>query len=181
MPGADPPAAIDDKSNAATLMEQLLAPALKYFQVGMNQAASQAIERLPAGVRASREVLTLRAFIYEETGAWQLLCDVAGVLVREWPGDAQHWIWHAAGTRHRHGLAEAGRVLHGALHRHDSEPMIHFGLACVAAQAGMLEVAREHLTRASGLDPHCHRLAWDTPDLAPLWASLGKPPPTSGT
>jgi hypothetical protein len=175
------PLAVADRCDAATRLDYLLAPALKYFQVGMNQAAHEAIGRIPPALRATREVLTLQAFICQEAGGWLLLCDVAKVLVRDWPNDSQHWIWLADGTRHHHTLAAAEQVLLAALLLHESEPMIHFGLACYAAQADKLDEARGHLIHAARLDPHCRMLALDAPDLAPLWAALGNTPPASGT
>jgi hypothetical protein len=43
--------------------------------------------------------MVVRAVIYRQTEAWQLLREVGGFLVLNWPEEAQHWIWLAYGTR----------------------------------------------------------------------------------
>ena len=65
-----------------TDLEQLLQPAWGYFQLGMYQEANDEIETLPLVVQTDREVLDLRAHIYEALGEWQLLREVGGFLVR---------------------------------------------------------------------------------------------------
>jgi hypothetical protein len=67
-------------------------------------------------------------------------------------------------------------VLIDALRLHDSEPLIHFNLACYAAQTGNLEAARERLGRAISLSHKIRLLALADPDLEPLWAELGNDP-----
>lgn len=73
-------------------------------------------------------------------------------------------------------LAEAERFLLDALPLHEMKPMIHFNLACYAAQLGHLDEARERLGRAFELDSNLRLLALEDPDLEPLWKSLGKTP-----
>jgi hypothetical protein len=50
--------------------------------------------------------------------------------------------------------------------------MIHFNLACYAAQTGDLVAARERLVQAEALEPGTVLLALADPDLEPLWAEL---------
>ena len=115
----------------------------------MFQDATDELEGLPPELMTTREVLSVRALIYHQTGEWQLLREVGGYLVHHWPGESQHWIWVAYGTRRCHSIAEAERFLVDALKLHDSEPMIHFNLACYAAQTGDLVAARVRLARPS--------------------------------
>ena len=68
-------------------------------------------------------------------------------------------------------------ILDKAVKQHPAEPMIHFNLACYAAQTGDLGMARERLSQAMTLDPGAKLLALDDPDLMPLWDELGKSSP----
>lgn len=47
--------------------------------------------------------------------------------------------------------------------------MIHYNLACYAAQTGKTNEARERLREAIRLAPETLLLALDDPDLEPLW------------
>lgn len=138
----------------------------------MAQEANDELEALPPELKTSVEVLRLRAEIYCDEAAWGLLREVSAYLVDKWPGDSQHWIWLAYATRRCLSIPEAERVLQEALRSHASEPMIHFNLACYAAQTDELESARERLTQAISLNPIFRMMALDDPDLEPLWAGL---------
>lgn len=147
-----------------------------YLQLGMLLDAGEEIGNLPPAMRESRAVLELSALIHLEAGAWQLLREVGERLTRSWPGEGTHWIWLAYGTRRCRSLAEAERCLLDALPHCGSEPMIHFNLACYAAQLGHLDQARERLQRARALDPAMQALALGDPDLQALWPELCQPP-----
>jgi hypothetical protein len=82
-----------------TELEEMLQPAIGDFELGMHQAANDALENLPPAAKASREVMTRRAWIYQKVTPWELLREVGGYLTRTWPDEAQHWIWLAYGTR----------------------------------------------------------------------------------
>jgi Tfp pilus assembly protein PilF len=157
-----------------TEMEQLLQPAMGYLQLGMFEEANDEIELLPTEAKTDRVVLGIRALIYQGTGSWQLMREVSGFLAHEWPEDSQHWIWLAYATRRCRSITEAQQILTKAARQHPAEPMIHFNLACYAAQTGDLDAARERLSQAITLDPEAKQLALDDPDLAPLWDDLGK-------
>lgn len=160
-----------------TDLEKLLQPAWGYLQLGMLQEANDEIENLPPAVKTVKEVLILRAYVYQEAGAWELLREVGCFLTRTWPEDYLHWIWLAYGTRGCRTLEEAEQLLLEALRLHDSEPMVHFKLASYAALLGRLDEARQHLARAIALKPDCRVMALDEAGLEPLWDELRKPPP----
>lgn len=50
-------------------LEEMLQPAIGYFKLGMHQEANDALEMLPPAVITSREVMTLRARIYQKIGS----------------------------------------------------------------------------------------------------------------
>lgn len=160
-----------------TELERMLQPSIGYFELGMHQEANDALEELPPAVKTSREVMTLRARIYQKVGSWEFLREVGGYLARTWPDEAQHWIWLAYGTRRCRSLAEARAVLLEALPLHPDGPIIRFNLACYAAQLGNLDEARYRLASAIALDSDIRLMALDDPDLEPLWADLGNSNP----
>lgn len=154
-------------------VEQLLQPALGYLQLGMPQEANDEIEALPPELKTSRQVLSIRASIYMESGAWQLMREVSGFLVKQWPEESQHWIWLGWATRRCRSIMEAELILLDALRFHDSEAMIHFNLACYSAQTSNLKQALMRLARAIELDADIRIMALEDQDLEPLWMSLG--------
>lgn len=156
--------------------EKYLEAALGYLQLGLFEDANEEIEQLPSEQKVSPGVLRLRAAIYSEMKAWLLLQEVAGFLVDSLPDDPQHWIWFAYATRRTTNIPAAENILLRALELHRGEEMIHFNLACYAAQTGMIEKAKERLQEAIQLEPEVRTLALDDPDLEPLWEAFGKEP-----
>ncbi len=159
-------------------LQQLLQPAIGYLQLGLMQDASEEIEALPLEVKKEKIVLALQVDIYSGMSSWQHMREVAGLLTHEWPDDSQHWISLAYATRRCRSIAEAELILLKAVKLHPKEPMIHFNLACYAAQSGELAAARKRLAHAEMLDPGARMMALKDPDLEPLWADLVKTPTT---
>jgi Tfp pilus assembly protein PilF len=149
--------------------EKRLEAALGYLKLGMFDEANSEIEQLPPEEKTSLGVLRLRAAIYSETKSWQLLQEVAGFLADSLPGDPQHWIWLAYAIRRTNNIPAAVTILLRALESHPTGGMIHFNLACYAAQTGKIEEAKERLREAIRLAPETRLLALDDPDLEPLW------------
>jgi tetratricopeptide (TPR) repeat protein len=158
-----------------TDLEKLLDPVRGYCQLGMFQEASDEIKNLPAAVKTGKEVMDLRARIYEQLGTWELLREVGGYLVKMWPEESQHWLWLAYGTRACRTVGEAELLLLDSLLLHPSNATIYFYLACYASQLGKLDAAIEFLSCAIDLDADVREM-YD-PDLDPLWLSLGRTPP----
>jgi hypothetical protein len=105
---------------------------------------------------------------------WPMMRDLAEKLVKLCPEECNPWVWLASATRRSRSIMEAQAILMDALKHHDSEPTIHFNLACYAFLAGDLPLARERLARACLLEPKKHEFALKDSDLEPLWAELGK-------
>ncbi|MCB1129663.1 MAG: tetratricopeptide repeat protein [Verrucomicrobiae bacterium] len=138
------------------------------LQLGHFEEANKELEALPAEARTSHEDLALRAEFYSQTSSWESLREIADLLVTNWPEDAGHWIFLGYATRRCRSIEEAGKVLKEALVRHGKEPLLHFNLACYAAQSGRLDDARRRLAEAIRLDPGMRKLADKDPDLDPL-------------
>jgi predicted Zn-dependent protease len=160
-------------------LERRLQPAIGYLQLGMMEEANEVIEVLPREAKTEKIVLGLQVDIHCGTASWQRMREVAGFLAHEWPDDSQHWISFAYATRRCSSITEAEIILLKAVELHSNEPMVHFNLACYAAQTGELAAARERLARAEMLDPGIRTMAMKDPDLEPLWAAFGKTPTIS--
>jgi Flp pilus assembly protein TadD len=94
--------------------------------------------------------------------------EIAGSLVRNWPEEAAHWIALGWATSRAGSIPEASDVLRRSLEHHPLEPVIHYNLACYAAQTGILEEARSRLNDAIRLNPDMRAMAEDDPDLGVL-------------
>jgi predicted Zn-dependent protease len=157
-------------------LAQRLQPAIGYLQLGLMEEANEEIEALPPEAKSEKIVLELQVEIHSGMAEWQSMREIAGFLTHEWPDDSQHWISLAYATRRCRSITEAEMILLTAVKLHPKEAMIHFNLACYAAQAGELEAARERLAQAEMLAPGARMMAMKDPDLEPLWPDLGKTP-----
>ena len=175
IPAADCHSSVIEPTLTDPFVIRHLEAASGYLQLGMIQDANDELEEIAPAAKTSREVMVVRAVIYRQAEAWQLLREVGGFLVLNWPEEVQHWIWLAYGTRRCRSMEEGEQALLDALRLHDREPLIHFNLACYASQLGNLVAARDRLARAIKLDPNVRLMGLDDPDLEPLWAAIGKP------
>ena len=155
-------------------MQRRVTAASGYLDLEMNDAAMDEIEGVAPGLKLCREVLTVRTEICMRAEAWEQVRVISTHLVREWPDDAQHWIWLAYGTRRSKSIGEAKDILLRAVEIHAGEPMIHFNLACYESQLGDMTAAKACLDKAIGLEPGCRLAALDDPDLLPFWDSIGR-------
>ena len=154
--------------------KQLVESAEGYLDLGMPDEASAELDGMPTESSSKLEVVWLRTEIYKQKRDWPMMRDFAEKLVKLCPEECNPWVWFASATRRSRSIMEAQVILVDALKHHDSEPTIHFNLACYACLAGDLPLARERLACACLLEPKKHARALKDPDLEPLWAELGK-------
>ena len=147
-------------------MKSLFQPVIGYLELGMFGEAKREIERLYPELKAAR----VRPA--KDGGAWRPLREVAAILVSHWPGDVQNWMWLFYATRRCRSMAEAEKVLLDALKIHPLAAMLHYNIACCAAQSGKYQVARTHLALAVLLQPDLGPMAADDSELAPVWSVL---------
>ncbi len=157
-------------------LERLLQPAIGYLELGMMEEANEVIDALPPEAQSEKIVLELTVHIHGATSSWERMREAAVVLTNQWPEDSQHWISLAYATRRCRSIREAEEILLEAIKLHSKEPMIHFNLACYAAQTGELNAARQWLALAEILDSSARSMALRDPDLEPLWADLNQTP-----
>lgn len=144
-----------------------------YLDLGMLAEASAELEEIDPGQKLCREVLAVRARIYEAAGAWESMCVVSGHLAREWPDEAQHWMWLAYATRRTKSVDDATVVMLKAMVRHPKCALIYYNLACYASVNGTIPEARRLLDTAIGLEPGLRGPALDDPDLGAVWKAMG--------
>lgn len=143
-----------------------------YLELRMFEDAAAELDGIPPPLDKVRQVEVMRALVWQAAGDWRKLREVSHVLVKQWPDDANHWIWLAYATRRCRSLDGAEEVLLDALRFHETEPVIHFNLACYAAQLGKLDLARLRLGEAIKLDPRVREMALGDSDMEPLWPEL---------
>lgn len=154
-------------------LPRLLLPAAGFLELGLAADAVEELDALPRAVQNRREVLALRVSAHCAAEEWGKMRRIAATLVDRWPEEASHWISHAFATRRCHDIAEAEAILLEAAVRHPSEAMIHYNLACYAAQTDRPAEALERLRRAMKIEPKVKDLALADPDLLPLWRVAG--------
>ena len=155
-----------------TPYDRHLQAAQGYLELGMALEANEEIESIPPEMKTLVEVLTVRAEIFRVLGAWDLMAAVARQLCHRRADDPQNFILLGYATRRAIGLPEALAVLATVANRFPTCATILFNLACYAAQLGHLDSARARLAEAIKLDPFCHQMALDEPDLCPLHGEL---------
>ena len=137
--------------------------------MGMKKQALEALVEILEPDRRALPVLTLDLAVRIEQRAWSQAVELAAELCRRQPHEAQHWIQWAYATRRAVDIGTAREILLEAVSLHPTEGMIHFNLACYAAQLGQLDEARGLLETAYGLNEAFRELAESDADLAPLW------------
>lgn len=148
-----------------------LTAATGYMELQMYQDAYTELEELPAHEKTAREVLELKVEILHKLESWNLAREVSKFLSDTSPENSQYVIWKAYATRRISGIREAEKVLLGAIVAHENDPIIHYNLACYAAQLGRIDEAKTSLTKAIEIDPNVRQMILDDPDLEPLWES----------
>ena len=157
-----------------TVSQSRLTSASGYFELGMYQAAYDELDDLPADAKASLEVLEFRVEILHKMNAWDLSREVSRFLRSTSPENSQYVIWEAYAARRISGIEAAEKVLLDAMDDHKGEPIIHYNLACYAAQLGKITEAGAHLAKAIEIDPSVRLMALDDNDLEPLWDNIGE-------
>lgn len=139
-----------------------------YLALGMFQEADEELGKITGNPGNLADIMRLQAVVYERGESWEKMKDVARSLVTRWPEEAAHWIALGWATCRAGSLPEASDVLRRSLSHHPSEAVIHYNLACYAAQSGIFDEARTRLKDAIRLNPLMRQLALDDPDLGLL-------------
>jgi Flp pilus assembly protein TadD len=145
-----------------------------WLGLGKPEEAARALDELPHDFQLAPEVLSLRTEIALAGGQWESAAGLARQLTQIEPRQAAHWVHWAFATRRQIDLAAARRILEDALQLFPEDALVHFNLACYAAQQGRFTDAAQLLGRAIALQPAMKEIATADPDLAPLWEAMGR-------
>ncbi len=155
-------------SNLGIHFQRRLIAASGYSDLGLFQEAVEELESLPAGLEHEEPILVVWLQLYQNWEKWTEASSVARKLMEIRPENSNWAVALAYATRRTQGILAAREILTDAIGRFPSCAVIHFNLACYAAQRGLLEEATVRLKNAIDLDPHFNALAKTDPDLEPL-------------
>ena len=141
-----------------------------YLELGMLDAAAEALSLIAEGERAASPVLVVSLAVHTERGDWAKAAEVGAILCEREPGEAWHWIQWAYAVRRSVSLTAAKEILMRGVALHPREAIFHFNLACYEAQLGRIDDARVLLETACALDETFVEMAKTDEDLAPLRA-----------
>jgi len=148
--------------------QKYLKSAAGFLEIGLLDDASLELENIPPELRSHSDVFGLRVSIYMAAKKWEEAATVAEHLTKREPDISQHWISYAYATRRAESIPKAEAILLNALKSHPQEPMVHYNLACYAAQTGRTKEAKERLKSAISLDESYRAIAFDDLDLKSL-------------
>jgi len=139
------------------------------FEAGKFDAALLALEGIPERYQVNPDILEFRCHLYMSAQQWALAAGLAQRLAETAPGEPGHWISWAFAVRRLQSIEAAEKILVTAREGHPQCAIIHFNLACYAAQTGRLAEAAALLQTAVRLEPAMAKQAGEDSDLLPLF------------
>jgi tetratricopeptide (TPR) repeat protein len=143
-----------------------------YMELGMHADALAELKRIEAETGPRFEVLALRMTIHRAAGQWDEMREVAAVIQRLQPAQAEPWIWLADATRHSVSLEAAREILVEAEKSFPLNPHIKFQIGCYHCRLGETEPAEKYVRAAIALDQRWSRIALADDDVRELWPRL---------
>lgn len=142
------------------------------MELGNSKEALAELDRLSPEARTSYDAQLLEWQIWTLQSNWMEAHRVARQLLKQWPGEAQHWLFYAYALRRvpGGGLAKAWETLLAASEKFPEQAVIAYNLACYACQLDWHDKARAWLFRAleNGPRKEIQEMALRDPDLEPL-------------
>jgi tetratricopeptide (TPR) repeat protein len=143
-----------------------------YLRLEMPEEALKELARLSPDIRDITQLLPAKLIAFQQSEDWDRSAQIAEHLAHRQVDNPDWYIAWADSVRRSRSLQDAERILREGMLLHPNHAMIHFHLACCAAQMGELEKASSLLARAIEIDPNYKILALDDPDLEPIRDSL---------
>ncbi|MDB6025333.1 MAG: hypothetical protein JWM68_1556 [Verrucomicrobiales bacterium] len=142
-----------------------------WLELGDHMEANEELEKITPGLRAHPEVLKIRYQVYDRAGKWTVCHDVAKAITEIVPDDCGGWVSLSIALYRLGRTQEAMDTLEPQLNAFPQEWLVHYNLACYAAQLGKLRDAEKFLKGAFsfGDSKTIQQLILDDPDLEPLW------------
>src|SRR5215468_141348 len=130
-----------------------------FTDLGLYQEAVDELEEIPEQAKDSLPVLSAWLEVYQSWQKWGEAVSVADRLTQKDPEDPSWFVALAYATRRARDLFAAREILQEASVRFPRCAVIHFNLACYAAQLGELRSAGRYLAAAIELDRSFAELA----------------------
>lgn len=145
-----------------------------YLELGMHADALSELAALEETLGPRFEVLALRMTVFRAARRWDDMREVAGIIHRLRPENAESWIWLADATRHSVSLQAAREILREAETAFPGNPHVKFQLGCYSCQMGELAPGERYVREAIALDQRWAQIALSDPDVEPIWATLSE-------
>jgi predicted Zn-dependent protease len=150
-------------------MKRYLDAAIGFLGLGMPMDAWKELEEIDAKDRGRIEVLKVRVEVCRCLEKWELMAEIAQLLVEMEPAEAEHPIDLAFAVRRSKNPEAAAEILEEAKGRFPLEGTIPYNLACYRAVTGKIAEARALLAEAFSLDASLRITSLDDPDLLGVW------------
>jgi hypothetical protein len=153
--------------------QEHLNTAIGWLELGNQDEANDALEKISVAMRSHPDVLEARWLIYVTADMWEGALVISKVLTEVCPERSQSWLCHSECLRRCQGLEAAWQFLLPASLRFVDEPMLPYTLACYASQMGDYTEAEGWLRKAidQGGDK-VKKQALENPDLQPFWDGI---------
>lgn len=143
-----------------------------YLELGMHDEALSELADLERETGPRFEVLALRMTVLRDARQWDAMREVAALIRRLRPEQAETWIWLADATRHSVSLEAAREILTEAEKSFPENPHIKFQIGCYHCRLGELDPAERYVRAAIALDRRWNRIARGDDDVRELWPRL---------
>ncbi len=143
----------------------LLRHANGYRILEMFEDAELELAKIAAEEQMDDAPLTLKIALFQDSGKWQDMLEVATVLRDRYPEEADWWIAVAYATRRCLSIEQAREVLLSGIDHHPKEPCIQYNLGCYACVMGERDEALARVRSAIELDSNYSKMAIEDEDL----------------
>lgn len=158
--------------NAREAAKRLMA-AEGYFDLGMWEEAEEELAGIGEVYLLTRDVLFLRAMIFQKRQMWEEMTGVGRKMVELYPQEDNGWVQWAYAVRRFRCIEEAREILLEGEKVCGEAGIFHFNLACYACQLGEMEESKERLRQAIAVEKAFRAMAEEDSDLVPLWEKFG--------
>ena len=145
------------------------------LESGRHAAAQQELERVDKDLQSHPDVLEVKWGIQAQGRKWTACLDIAEAIVTAVPERPTGWIKRSFVLHKLQRTQEALDRLFPGAEKFGDVPIIHYNLACYAAQLQYLWEAEKWLKQALEIGGIAYRkLALQDVALEPLWKMIGR-------
>jgi tetratricopeptide (TPR) repeat protein len=160
--------------NQLSLQDQhYLDAAEGWLGLGDHLSANEELEQITPELSAHPKVLAVRLVIYWEAKDWEAVILIAGALAAMEPKNAHAWIGRSFALHELKQTQDAYDLLLPVKDKFPKNSTVPYNLACYCSQLNRLDEAEKWLKIAMAINEQAvKKMAFDDPDLKPLWDSM---------